>query len=271
MPIAGFCIAAVTSFLRTHELPPGAQYSHGFLSCVMTMIFSSVVALMLSWDWWRGFPSAGLSATLKELIVSSFVTTAVILVGATIYTRLEGWTFDQSVNFCIVSFATIGYGNISPKSVAGRIIFFFYGLLGISAIGFFIVSLRNAIIEQFQWRLVDRFSLPAHMTRVQTRMSVKDLSFPMARFEEEQRVKRLIKRKMIVRMLAMWIMLWFGGAGVFCAFEKWSYLESLYFCVRVCYMVLFDACYQYCTLALSMGSLFLIVFFLLSFLCENSS
>ena len=72
------------------------------------MVFSFVVALMLTWDWWRGFPSAGLTATLKQLIISSFVTTAVILVGAAIYTGLEGWNFDQSVNFCIVSFATIG-------------------------------------------------------------------------------------------------------------------------------------------------------------------
>ncbi|KAF9963918.1 hypothetical protein BGZ70_007102 [Mortierella alpina] len=92
------------------------------------------------------------------------------------------------------------------------------------------MSLRNAVIEQFQWRLVERFALPSHLTRVQTRMSAKDLSYPVARFEEEQRVKKVVKRKMIVRMLCIWIVLWFGGAGVFCAFEKWSFLESLYFC-----------------------------------------
>lgn len=125
----------------------------------------------------------------------------------------------------------IGYGDLSPKSVAGRIIFFFYGLLGISSLGFFVVSLRNAVIEQFQWRLVDRFSKPAHLTRVQTRMSAKDIPFPLARLEEEQQVKIFVKRKMIVRMVCIWIVMWFGGAGVFCAFERWTYLESLYFCV----------------------------------------
>ncbi|KAF9349877.1 hypothetical protein BGX26_011895 [Mortierella sp. AD094] len=31
-------------------------------------------------------------------------------------------------------------------------------------------------------------------------------------------------------MVIIWIVLWFGGAGVFCAFEKWTFLESLYFC-----------------------------------------
>ncbi|KAF9913283.1 Potassium channel [Linnemannia zychae] len=225
-----FCIAALTSFLSTHSLPPEGQFSHGFLACVITVLFSTIVAIMLTVDWWRGFPSAGLSATLKALIISSFVMTIVIIIGAAIYSTLEAWTFDEAVNFCIVSFATIGYGNLSPRTEAGQIIFFVYGLLGISSLGFFVVSLRNAVIEQFQWRLVDRFSKPAHLTRVQTRMSAKDISFPVARFEEEQRVKMVVKRKMIVRMVCIWIVMWFGGAGIFCIFEPWTYLESLYFC-----------------------------------------
>ncbi|KAF9280243.1 Potassium channel [Mortierella alpina] len=225
-----FCIIAMASFLHRQQLPPGAQYSHGFLACVITVVLSTIVAIMLTVDWWRGFPCAGLSATLKALIVSSFMMTIVIIVGAALYTWLEGWTFDEAVNFCIVSFSTIGYGNLSPKSVAGRIVFFIYGIFGISSIAFFIMSLRNAVIEQFQWRLVERFALPSHLTRVQTRMSAKDLSYPVARFEEEQRVKKVVKRKMIIRMLGIWIVLWFGGAGVFCAFEKWTFLESLYFC-----------------------------------------
>ncbi|KAF9438114.1 Potassium channel [Entomortierella beljakovae] len=229
--ITAYLEAALISFLAAHTpLPEGAQFSHGFLACIITAVFATIVAIMLTVDWWRGFPSAGLSATLKALIISSFFMTIVIIVGAAIYTGIEGWSFDQAVNFCIVSFATIGYGDISPETKAGMIVFFFYGILGISSMGFFVVSLRNAVIEQFQWRLLDKFQNPAHLTRVQTRMSAKDISFPEARFEEEQRVKSTVKRKMIGRMGLIWIFMWFGGAGVFCAFETWTYLESLYFC-----------------------------------------
>ncbi|KAF8986830.1 Potassium channel, partial [Haplosporangium bisporale] len=226
-----FCTAAMIIFLSANKVPQGGQYSHGFLACAISVAFSTIVALMLTVDWWRGFPSAGLTANLKALIISSFVMTTVIIVGAAIYTALEGWSFDQSVNFCIVSFTTIGYGFLSPTTVAGQIVFFTYGILGISAIAFFIVSLRNAVIEQMEWRLVEKFSRPAHMTRVQTRMSARDLSYPLARFEEEQMVKKVVKRNMIMRMFIIWIVLWFGGAGVFCAIEAWTFLEALYFCV----------------------------------------
>ncbi|KAG9067466.1 Potassium channel [Linnemannia hyalina] len=207
-----------------------AQYSHGFLSCILTIILSCLVTILLTIDWVRGFPSPGLTIALKELIISSFLMTTVIIIGAATYTKLEGWSFDNAVNFCIVSFSTIGYGNVSPQTIAGRVIFFFYAIIGISAVGYFIVSLRNAVLEQFQWRLLERFSKPAHISRVQTRMSTKDMSFPLARFEEEQRVKKMVKRNMIIRMSIIWIILWFGGAGVFCLFEEWSYLDSLYFC-----------------------------------------
>ncbi|KAG0014945.1 Potassium channel [Entomortierella chlamydospora] len=227
---AAFCIAAMSSFVSSHKLTSGTEYSHGFLTCVITAILSVIVVVMLTIDWRRGFPSAGLSATLKALIISSFLMTAVIIIGAATYTWLEDWTFDQAVNFCIVSFSTIGYGNLSPRSVAGQAVFFFYGILGISAIGFFIVSLRNAVIEQLEWRLIEDFSKPAHIIRVQTRMSAKDLPYPMARLEEEQKVKATIKRTMFIRMIIIWIVLWFGGAAVFCAFENWTFLESLYFC-----------------------------------------
>ncbi|OAQ29585.1 hypothetical protein K457DRAFT_19088 [Linnemannia elongata AG-77] len=226
----GFSLAAISHYHTYNKLPPGAQYSHGFLTCVLTIILSILVTILLTIDWVRGFPSPGLSIVLKELIISSFVMTTVIIIGAATYTWLEGWSFDNAVNFCIVSFSTIGYGNVSPQTIAGRVIFFFYAIIGISAVGYFIVALRNAVLEQFQWRLLERFSKPAHITRVQTRMSTKDMSFPLARFEEEQRVKKMVKRNMIIRMSTIWIVLWFGGAGVFCAFEDWSYLNSLYFC-----------------------------------------
>ncbi|KAG0330395.1 Potassium channel [Dissophora globulifera] len=224
------CLQAMASFMSTRQLPPESQYSHGFLACIITISLSVIVVIMLAVDWHRGFPSAGLSATLKALIISSFMMTIVIIIGAVIYTWLETWTFDQAVNFCIVSFSTIGYGNLSPLSEGGRVFFFFYGILGMSSVGFFIVSLRNAVIEQFHWRLIENFSRPSHLTRVQTRMSSKDLSYPKARLEEERRVKTVVKRKMIMHMVAIWFILWFGGAGVFCAFEKWTFLESLYFC-----------------------------------------
>ncbi|KAF9136924.1 Potassium channel [Mortierella sp. GBA39] len=171
--------------------------------------------------------TAEIGSLEKSFLACAIAFTMLSCLGVTLRI-LDKFTFLRQIP--VVTAYLEGYGNLSPKTVAGQAIFFFYGLLGISSLGFFVVSLRNAVIEQFQWRLVDRFSKPAHLTRVQTRMSAKDIPFPIARFEEEQRVKMVVKRKMMVRMGFIWIVMWFGGAGVFCAFEPWTYLESLYFC-----------------------------------------
>lgn len=109
---AGFSLAAISHYHTYNKLPPGAQYSHGFLTCVLTIILSILVTILLTIDWVRGFPSPGLSIVLKELIISSFVMTTVIIIGAATYTWLEGWSFDNAVNFCIVSFSTIGMSLI---------------------------------------------------------------------------------------------------------------------------------------------------------------
>ncbi|KAG0327220.1 Potassium channel [Podila humilis] len=215
-----FCTSALIVSLRSNIIPANSEFSHGFLSCVISVVLSAIVAIMLAVDWWRNFPSAGLTAQLKALIISSFMMTTVIIIGAAVFSKIEGWSYDDAINFCIVSFATIGYGNISPKTVGGQLFLFTYGVLGISSIAYFIVSLRNAVIEQFEWRLVEKFAAQAHLHRVQTRMSTRDLSFPLARFEEEQRVKKVVKRKMIMRMFMIWVALWFGGAGVFTAIER---------------------------------------------------
>ncbi|KAF9436802.1 hypothetical protein BGZ76_002944 [Entomortierella beljakovae] len=106
-----------------------------------------------------------------------------------------------------------GYGNISPRTPAGRIVFFFFGTLGMVAVGFFILTLRNSVVEQLESQLLEKFSMPDHMVRVHSRMTTKGLSFSAARYAEEGRVKANVKRTMITRMFIIWIIFWFGGAG----------------------------------------------------------
>ncbi|KAI9296412.1 voltage-gated potassium channel [Neoconidiobolus thromboides FSU 785] len=53
--------------------------------------------------------------------------------GGVIFMYSENWTYFESFNFCFVSFTTIGYGNITPKTPYGKVIFIAYVILGLVA------------------------------------------------------------------------------------------------------------------------------------------
>ncbi|KAI5476225.1 hypothetical protein MNV49_007987 [Pseudohyphozyma bogoriensis] len=54
------------------------------------------------------------------------------LVGSAIFHFTEGWTYFEALWFCFVFFTTIGYGDYSPKSSAGRAFFVAWAIFGIA-------------------------------------------------------------------------------------------------------------------------------------------
>ena len=68
---------------------------------------------------------------------------AIILLGSWFYTRFEHWTFLDSVYFSITTLATVGYGDFSPQTAAGKIFTIFYIIIGIGMLYGFIVLLAE--------------------------------------------------------------------------------------------------------------------------------
>jgi voltage-gated potassium channel Kch len=68
---------------------------------------------------------------------------AIILLGSWFYTRFEHWFFLDSVYFSITTLATVGYGDFSPQTAAGKIFTIFYIIIGIGMLSGFIVLLAE--------------------------------------------------------------------------------------------------------------------------------
>ncbi len=59
---------------------------------------------------------------------------SVIAFGATFYHYVEGLSWLDSIYFCVITLATVGYGDITPQTPAGKIFTMFYILIGLGMI-----------------------------------------------------------------------------------------------------------------------------------------
>ncbi|KAI9568046.1 hypothetical protein HD554DRAFT_2022737 [Boletus coccyginus] len=70
--------------------------------------------------------------------------------GAAIFTATEGWAYGSSIYFCFISFATIGYGDLSPTTPAGRSIFVVWALVGVATMTIFISVVSEAYSSRYK-------------------------------------------------------------------------------------------------------------------------
>ncbi|KAF9999949.1 hypothetical protein BGZ79_006453 [Entomortierella chlamydospora] len=86
---------------------------------------------------------------MREYFIRFQISTAMFIlfwiVGALLFMWVESWSFGTSMYFIVITFATIGYGDYSPKTKAGKIIFLVYVLLGVVTLTW-LASLTSEIL-----------------------------------------------------------------------------------------------------------------------------
>lgn len=74
------------------------------------------------------------------------VSIVVISVGTIFYHLVEKLSWIDSVYFCSMTLATVGYGDITPHTNAGKIFTIFYVFTGVGIIGALVnLTLRRAV------------------------------------------------------------------------------------------------------------------------------
>ncbi|MBT8232405.1 MAG: two pore domain potassium channel family protein [Saprospiraceae bacterium] len=72
-----------------------------------------------------------------------FTTGIVIAIGTVAFRYLEGWSWIDSVYFSIITLTTVGYGDFSPQTDAGKLFTIGYIIMGVGIILSFINTIYN--------------------------------------------------------------------------------------------------------------------------------
>jgi voltage-gated potassium channel Kch len=79
--------------------------------------------------------------TRALLILSSLL----LLMGVVFYTRVEGWSLVDALYFCVVTLGTVGYGDLTPDTDAGKLFTVVYIIVGLSIIGGLLATMGQLV------------------------------------------------------------------------------------------------------------------------------
>lgn len=86
----------------------------------------------------------------NDLIISIIVFGIVWSCGAVVFWRLEKWSYFNSLYFCFVSLLTIGYGDFTPQTNAGRPFFVLWSLIAIPTMTILISQMIDTVVASFK-------------------------------------------------------------------------------------------------------------------------
>lgn len=86
---------------------------------------------------------------IRNFRYAAAVTFGMIIFGAVFYHIVEKLSWLNAVYFCVITLATVGYGDITPHTDAGKLFTIFYVLVGIGIIATFAnLAVKRAVARR---------------------------------------------------------------------------------------------------------------------------
>lgn len=81
---------------------------------------------------------------------------AMLFIGAAFFHHTEHWSWLDAFYFCTITLTTVGYGDITPKTDAGKLFDIFYVLVGVGIIAAFANAMFKNAATRRQLRKTKR-------------------------------------------------------------------------------------------------------------------
>lgn len=249
--------------------PQDYVWSQAFYYGIWAAILYFIVASLMVVTFWGA--SSGhyakdfnLTPSQRTLMLQTILFLMYLLLGALVFSKIEGWKYLDAVYWANVTLFTIGFGDFAASTTLGRALLIPYALIGVISLGLVISSIRSMILERGRRRLDARMEEKNRRRIIRTmtkrgrdailspieddtvsNWDENNADLPHNEFER-RRTEFLLMRKIQQRAsirrkwLAMaistgvWIFLWLVGAVIFVSaeepYQQWTYFDGFYFC-----------------------------------------
>ncbi|KJX96083.1 hypothetical protein TI39_contig838g00001 [Zymoseptoria brevis] len=197
-----------------------------------------------------------LTSAQRTLMLQTMAFIAYLLLGALVFSTIEGWRYLDGVYWAHTTLLTIGLGDYAPKTSAGRGLIIPFSICGIIMVGLVVGSIRTLVLDRTKEKMAARIVEKRRESAVHNvdgrKQTIKVSWFAQADFssdpsltpaqrrEEEFRVMRKVQKAAererrylaLATSLSFALMLWSVGAVIFMLAEReagWTYFQSLYF------------------------------------------
>ena len=240
---AWFCASAllVAGVLVTHYKYMGDyKHSEGFFFACFTAgyYFACMLILLINFLGYRldKYPATfNLDQKQRTLMVYTILFAIWSVVGAvTMHHLILGLGYGLSLYYCIVSFLTIGLGDITPKTAAAKIVVLVFLLGGVLIMGLIVATLRSVILSSAAPAIFWNDIEIARLNYIK-KLKIQDRPIsPENAYRKMRRIRHKIKVKHMNFSLALTVIIflafWLIGAMIFHFIEEWTYFNGVYFC-----------------------------------------
>lgn len=271
--ISSICLVALTATAggpldkqpESEYIWSGAFYYGIYAACLY--FFCSSLMVVTFWGAMKGkYPKDfQLTTSQRTLMLQTIMFLIYLLVGALVFSTIEGWPYLDAVYWADVTLFTVGFGDYYPQTTLGRALLFPYALIGVISLGLVVGSIRSLVLERGRRQLAARMveKKRKRMLKKMVKRGKADVLVPvfddeegdgyeirthtstgLTEFERRQKEFDLMRKIQTQaerrrRWMAMgisttvWLILWLVGGAVFqqceLVYQGWTYFDGFYF------------------------------------------
>ncbi|MGD8955497.1 MAG: potassium channel family protein, partial [Desulfobacterales bacterium] len=103
-----------------------------------------------------------------HLIITILISAFLVALGTAGYMLIEGWPMLESLYMTVITFSTVGYGEISQLSPTGRIFTLILIVLGVGFVAYVIGNVIQFLVEGRIRLILGRHKLDKKIDRLDT-------------------------------------------------------------------------------------------------------